>query len=200
MFSPYEEEAYKKGYTIVAGIDEAGRGPLAGPVVAAACYIKPKVQIAGVQDSKTLSPKRRKACYAHLREHPDVHIAIGMCSPQEIDQFNILQATFIAMNRAVDRLQPTPDFLLIDGNKAPQTEIDHLAVVKGDSCVFSIAAASICAKEYRDALMEEYHEQYPEYNFAQHKGYPTKTHRDLVRLHGPSPIHRTTFMEKILCL
>ncbi|MBM3193012.1 MAG: ribonuclease HII [Chlamydiae bacterium] len=193
MWEEFEKEAISKGFSYPVGIDEAGRGPLAGPVIAAAIYIPPHLEIEGIKDSKELSPKKRRKVYEILLQSKEIDYGIGVSSPQEIDRINILQATFEAMKEAVAKLQVKPDFLLIDGNMGPLVEMKKQLVVQGDKKVRSIAAASILAKEYRDELMAELHLLYPEYNFLKHKGYPTEEHMNALRKYGPSPIHRRSF-------
>jgi ribonuclease HII len=193
VWEEFEKEAISKGFSYPVGIDEAGRGPLAGPVIAAAIYIPPHLEIEGIKDSKELSPKKRRKVYEILLQSKEIDYGIGVSSPQEIDRINILQATFEAMKEAVAKLQVKPDFLLIDGNMGPLVEMKKQLVVQGDKKVRSIAAASILAKEYRDELMAELHLLYPEYNFLKHKGYPTEEHMNALRKYGPSPIHRRSF-------
>jgi len=193
VWEEFEKEAISKGFSYPVGIDEAGRGPLAGPVIAAAIYIPPHLEIEGIKDSKELSPKKRRKVYEILLQSKEIDYGIGVSSPQEIDRINILQATFEAMKEAVAKLQVKPDFLLIDGNMGPLVEMKKQKVVQGDKKVRSIAAASILAKEYRDELMAELHLLYPEYNFLKHKGYPTEEHMNALRKYGPSPIHRRSF-------
>lgn len=188
----FERELSDQGYRLIAGVDEAGRGPLAGPVVAAACILPLELEIDGLNDSKKLTPKKRAELFTFLTNHPEVQFGIAECSPLEIDQLNILQASLEAMKRALLQLEIV-HYALIDGNKCPNLDIPCQAIVKGDSRSPSIAAASILAKETRDAKMLKYHEQYPQYNFAKHKGYPTKEHLEALMLHGPTPIHRRSF-------
>ncbi len=193
MWEEFESQALSAGFSYPVGIDEAGRGPLAGPVIAAAVYIPKSCQIAGIADSKELTPKKRRAVYEMLLASRDIDFGIGVSSPQEIDRINILQATFEAMKEAILKLKHKPDYLLIDGNLGPLIEIQKKCIVKGDSRVRSIAAASIIAKEYRDDLMAELHLLYPQYNFAKHKGYPTKEHMTALKKYGPSEVHRRSF-------
>lgn len=192
-WEPFELEAVKRGFRCPVGVDEAGRGPLAGPVVAAACYLKPGLVIEGLNDSKKLSAAKRAHLYDYLLNSKEVEVAVAEISPQRIDEINILQATFEAMLAAVDKLAVKADFLLIDGNRAPKTPIESTAVIKGDGRVQSIAAASIVAKHRRDLLMEEIDREYPQYRFSAHKGYPTKEHLERVEEYGPSPHHRLSF-------
>ncbi|CEG38588.1 ribonuclease hii [Plasmopara halstedii] len=194
------ETRYKaKGYSTVIGVDEAGRGPLAGPVVAAACHVPLDVVIEGVDDSKKILQERREALFELLTTHPSITYAVHVNSAQRIDEINILQASLEAMTKAVNDvtkrlLQKDNIFVLVDGNKLPPTlDLPAEAVVKGDSKVFSIAAASIIAKVTRDRIMRNYDDQYPQYGLAQHKGYPTRAHVAAIAKHGPCKIHRMTF-------
>ena len=177
---------------VVCGVDEAGRGPLAGPVYAAAVILDSEAQIDGLQDSKKLTARRRDALAEQIK---DMSLAwcIAQCSEEEIDQFNILQATMLAMKRAVEGLSLTPELALIDGNRCPNLLIPAEAIVKGDSKVEVISAASILAKTARDAACLEMHEKYPEYAFDRHKGYPTVLHLERLREHGVSPVHRKSY-------
>ncbi len=196
----FEHEAKANGYKIVAGVDEAGRGPLAGPVVSAAVVLPEtlshlnlsKGPLSGINDSKKLSEKKRAALFPLIKEHA-LTVAVGIANHQEIDQINILQASLLSMKRAVDNLNVSPDFLLIDGKFTIHSSIEQSALIKGDSRSISIAAASIIAKVTRDAIMADLDSQYPEYNFIQHKGYPTKAHKAAIIKHGPCPVHRMTF-------
>ena len=189
----FEESAYNAGRRLIAGVDEAGRGPLAGPVVAAACILPRGLQIEGIDDSKKLTPEKREELYHVLTNHPDIHYGIGILESTVIDKINILQAALRAMALAVGELEVEPDYLLIDGNHLPPTHIAAKAVIKGDSRSLSIGAASIIAKHYRDILMKQFHEKYPHYGFDRHKGYGTKGHVEALRAYGPCPIHRTSF-------
>ena len=189
----FEEYAYRAGRRFIAGVDEAGRGPLAGPVVAAACILPRNLQIQGIDDSKKLDFKKRAELYALLMDHPDVMIGIGIVENAHIDRINILRATLEAMAEAVSNLPIEPDYLLIDGNHLPPTHIASKAVIKGDARSLSIGAASIIAKHKRDLLMIAYHEEYPHYGFKKHKGYGTKMHLEALKKHGPTPIHRRSF-------
>ena len=194
----YEKAALEKGYKTVCGVDEAGRGPLAGPVCAAAVILPVDYEIEGLNDSKKLSEKKREALFDIICEKA-IAYSIAYGSIEEIEQFNILEATFIAMNRAIDGLDIKPDFALIDGNRVPkEIKIPCETVVKGDAKSCSIAAASILAKVTRDRLMEEYDINYPEYNFKKHKGYGTKEHTELILKYGVSPVHRPSFLKKLL--
>ena len=193
----YEKQAYEKGYPVVCGVDEAGRGPLAGPVYAAAVILPPDARIDGVNDSKKLSEKKREALFDIIQQ-----VALSSCvasaSVEEIDAHNILNATYLAMQRAVAGLSPQPQMVLVDGNRLPSLPMASQAIVKGDSLSLSIAAASILSKVSRDRFMKELAQQYPQYQLEKHKGYGTKLHRELIREYGPSPIHRKTFLKKIL--
>lgn len=191
--SRHEREARAEGWRAVAGIDEAGRGPLAGPVVAAAVILPKKVRLQGLDDSKKLSRARREDLFAELRETRGIFWAIGMVQPEEIDRINILQATWRAMALAAGALAVKADFCLIDGLAVRNFPLPHRAIVKGDRASLSIAAASIVAKVSRDALMIEAGETFPDYGFASHKGYGTKAHLEALRIHGPCPLHRRSF-------
>lgn len=191
----FEHAAAEEGFSCVCGIDEAGRGPLAGPVCAAAVVLPMDVQIDGLNDSKKLSDKKRRALYDTIVEQA-VCYGIAFADEKEIDEINILQATFLAMQRAFAQLSCVPDLALIDGNRAPGLSCAERTIVGGDGRSASIAAASILAKVTRDRLMEEYDETYPQYGFAVHKGYGTKRHYAALREFGACPIHRTTFLKK----
>lgn len=186
-------------FDLIAGVDEVGRGPLVGDVVTAAVILDPKKPIAGLADSKKLSEKKREALYELILENVLCY-AIGRCSAEEIDRFNILQATMIAMQRAVAGLSIQPQFVLIDGNRCPELPMPSQAVVKGDSLVQEISAASILAKVTRDREMAELDRQYPQYGFAKHKGYPTAQHLEALQLHGPLSEHRKSFKPVRLAL
>lgn len=188
-----EDEAHAAGYTAIAGVDEVGRGPLAGPVVAAMVILPSGYRHPFLRDSKRLTHKQRTQTAAALRAEPSLHWAIGEASVEEIDRHNILQATFLAMRRAAENLKVRPDFALVDGNQDPKLGIPARAVVGGDNLSPSIAAASIIAKEYRDRLMCDLASSYPEYGFEKHKGYGTAEHCQKLKRHGPCPIHRRTF-------
>ena len=190
-----ENEVFEQGYKLVCGVDEAGRGPLAGPVCAAAVILPPNLEIPGLDDSKKLSDKRRRELFPIIQEQA-VAFGIGFASHEEIDEINILQATFLAMERAVAQLSVKPEFALIDGNREKDFGLPVKTVVKGDSLSASIAAASVLAKVSRDVLMEQYAEEYPQYGFAIHKGYGTKAHYEALQQFGPSPIHRMSFLKK----
>ncbi|NOI14737.1 ribonuclease HII [Vibrio hepatarius] len=186
---PFE---YPQGYQLVAGVDEVGRGPLVGDVVTAAVILDPNNPIEGLNDSKKLSEKKRLALLPEIKQKA-LAWSVGRCSPEEIDQLNILQATMVAMQRAVEGLNVTPDLVLIDGNRCPQLPMQSLAVVKGDLRVAEISAASIIAKVVRDQEMEELDKQHPEFGFAKHKGYPTKAHFEAIEQHGVIDQHRKSF-------
>ena len=192
----YERTLISAGYPLVAGVDEAGRGPLAGPVVAGCVILPESCEFTRFKDSKVLTAAKRESLYEYLHEC-GASIGFAIVSPEEIDQVNILQASLLAMARAVAHLAAKenkgPDFLLVDGKFTAPVELPQKALIKGESKSASIAAASIIAKVVRDQLMVDYHHEFPKYNFARHKGYPTKEHRQALKLHGPSPIHRRTF-------
>ncbi|MEI8300420.1 MAG: ribonuclease HII [Chlamydiota bacterium] len=189
----FENQAYELGYQVVVGLDEAGRGPLAGPVVACACYIIPDAKLEGVQDSKLLDPVKRRKLYEMLIEHPQVVYAIGVIDASGIDKTNILQASMQAMLLAVKNLKVQTDYILVDGSYFPKTTLPGLALIRGDQRSLSIAAASIIAKEVRDDMMREYHKQWPTHGFDVHKGYATKEHITAVKAYGVTPIHRLSF-------
>ena len=189
----FENELSRSGFVDIAGIDEAGRGPLAGPVVAAAVILPPRFKLRDLNDSKQLNPTVRETIYQELVRHPGIIFGVGVASVEEIDQINILQATYLAMQRAVTSLGRHPQHLLIDGRPVPTFVIPQTAVVDGDAKSRSIAAASVIAKVMRDRIMTAFHEQYPLYEFAQHKGYATPEHLRLLDLHGPCPLHRKSF-------
>lgn len=193
----YEKEARKNGYTSICGIDEAGRGPLAGPVFAAAVILPENAEIDGINDSKKLSEKKREALFEVIKEKA-LSWSVGFATETEIDEINILQATFLAMKRACDGLSIKPDFALVDGNRMPSLGVKSQTIIKGDGLSASIAAASILAKVSRDRLMYEIDQLYPEYNFGKHKGYGTSLHTEMLRKYGPCPVHRKTFLKKIL--
>ncbi len=187
----YESEIYDSGL-VPAGVDEAGRGPIAGPVVAAAAVLPRDFYVEGVDDSKKLSPAKREKIFAGLSLN-GVEYAVGISDAREIDEINILKATVKAMERAVAGLKISPGFLLIDGNQKIGVSVKQRAIVGGDGKCMSIAVASIVAKVTRDKIMEELHHKYPVYNFSKHKGYPTAEHRKLVEEYGPCPEHRKSF-------
>lgn len=204
----YEQDASQQGYKCIAGVDEAGRGPLAGPVVSAAVILPESFSCPGITDSKKLSEKKRRLFYRIILEQAHC-AAVGFASHKEIDQINILAASLMSMKRAVQNLGRSPlinqfqsklktdsifpDFLLIDGKFTIDMAVDQEAVVKGDAKSISIAAASIVAKVTRDTLMVSLHQQYPAYGFDRHKGYPTKAHKSAILKNGPCPVHRKTF-------
>ncbi len=192
----YEELYYNKGYINVAGIDEAGRGPLAGPVVAAAVILDRKKDISGINDSKKLSEKKRNLLYSILTEEA-LAIGIGIVDEATIDLINIKNATHLAMKKAIENLKIKPDFLLIDAESLKDIKIPQHAIIKGDCRSFSIAAASIIAKVERDRIIVSYESVYPGYGFAKHKGYGTKEHFECIRKYGLLPIHRRTFTKNV---
>lgn len=191
----FEDSLMEKGIVSICGVDEAGRGPLAGPVCAAAVILPPHLEIPGLNDSKKLTDKRRRELFPIIKEQA-IAYGVGLASHEEIDEINILQATFLAMRRAIDQLEGKAEFALIDGNRETDFGIPVQTIVKGDSRSASIAAASILAKVTRDDIMEAMAAQYPQYGFAIHKGYGTKAHYEALRTYGPSPIHRMTFLKK----
>ena len=194
----YEKAAEPSGFNIICGVDEAGRGPLAGPVCAAAVILPKDLEIEGLNDSKKLSEKKREQLFDIIIEKA-ISYCVAYGTLEEIEEKNILNATFLAMNRAIDGLNIKPDFALIDGNKIPTgINVPAAAVVKGDAKSMSIAAASILAKVSRDRLLMEYDKKYPQYQFAKHKGYGTKLHTDLIKEFGPCEIHRLSFLKNIL--
>ncbi len=193
-----EIEARAKGYKYICGVDEAGRGPLAGPVCAAAVILPDGLIIDGLNDSKKLSEKKREKLYDIITQNA-VAYSISYGTLEEIEEHNILEATFIAMNRAIEGLSVKADYALIDGNRVPKGIIIPCdTVIKGDSKSYSIAAASILAKVTRDRLLLEYDKQYPQYGFAKHKGYGTKAHYDAIREHGVCEVHRLSFLKNVL--
>ncbi|HZJ78373.1 MAG TPA: ribonuclease HII [Clostridia bacterium] len=193
----YENEARKNGFRMICGIDEAGRGPLAGPVFAAAVILPENFNIEGLNDSKKLSEKKRNELFDVIRENA-VAYNVAAATQEEIDNINVLQATFLAMKRAQEGLKTKADFALVDGNRLPPLTIQSKIITKGDSISASIAAASILAKVGRDKFMLELDEIYPQYKFAQHKGYGTKLHYEMIKEHGISPVHRRSFLKKLL--
>ena len=193
----YEIEAHENGYNVVCGVDEAGRGPLAGPVFAAAVILPENYTHEILNDSKKLSEKKRDLVYDDIVRDA-ICWSVGIADEKEIDEINILNATFLAMKRAVDGLKIKPDLAYIDGNQYPKTGIKEITIVKGDSKCMSVAAASIIAKVSRDRFMLEIAEKYPEYQFSKHKGYGTKLHYEMIEQYGVSPVHRRTFLKKIL--
>ena len=191
----FEKEALAKGYKSVCGVDEAGRGPLAGPVCAAAVILPEGVIIDGVNDSKKLSEKKRESLFDVIREQA-LSYSIAYATVDEIEEINILNATMLAMRRAIDGLDIKADYAMIDGNKIPPIDIDAECIVKGDAKSMSIACASILAKVSRDRLLYKYAE-YPMYGFDKHKGYGTKVHREAILKYGPCPYHRKSFLKKL---
>ena len=193
----YENEARNDGFTCICGIDEAGRGPLAGPVCAAAVILPPDADIPGLNDSKKLTEKKHEALFPIIREQALAY-AIAFGSVEEIEAYNILRATLMTMQKAVKGLAITPDIALVDGNQPPKLDIPVRTIIKGDALSASIAAASILAKVSRDHLLLQYDEAYPVYGFAKHKGYGTAEHIAAIREYGPSPVHRMSFIRKFL--
>lgn len=193
----HEKEIWASGITRIAGLDEAGRGPLAGPVIAAAVIFPDEIFIAGVNDSKLLSAAQRESLHDRIMKEA-ADIGIGSASPEEIDRLNILRASFLAMRRALENMILLPQCLLVDGNQTiPNYPIPQRAIVKGDRYSFSIAAASIIAKVTRDRIMQDYHQQYPQYHFDRHKGYPSVFHREAIKTYGYCNIHRLSFKVKL---
>ena len=191
-----ENAVYDEGYELICGVDEAGRGPLAGPVCAAAVILPKGLDIPGLNDSKKLSEKKREELFDIIIEKA-ISYGIAFASVEEIEEHNILEASFIAMNRAISQLQPQPQLALIDGNRTKGISIESRSVVKGDSKCADIAAASVLAKVTRDRYMLDMAEKYPQYHFEKHKGYGTKLHYEALREHGPSEIHRKSFLKKM---
>ena len=182
-----------QGHNLIAGIDEAGRGPLAGPVVAGAAILPPKFRHKVLRDSKLLSAGQRERIYDELTTREDVFWSVAVVATEEVDRLNILQATYLAMRLALESLRHVPDHVLIDGRPVPGFPVVHTAIIDGDNISFSIAAASVIAKVTRDRIMLDFDQQFPAYGFAQHKGYSTALHLERLRLHGPCPIHRRSF-------
>lgn len=191
----FEHAAFADGFSVVCGVDEAGRGPLAGPVCAAAVILPPDIQIEGLNDSKKLTDKKRRELFDVITAQA-VSYAVAFCDEKVIDEINILQATFRAMRQAVESLDVRPELALVDGNRAADFGVPVRTIVRGDGLSTSIAAASILAKVSRDRLMEQYDGMYPQYGFAVHKGYGTQRHYDALREYGPCPIHRMSFLKK----
>ncbi len=193
----YEDACYAEGSQCICGVDEAGRGPLAGPVCAAAVILPPHLELEGLNDSKKLTEKRRETLYTLITEQALAY-GIAFASEAEIDEINILQATFLAMQRAVAQLSVCPDMVLVDGNREPDFGgLPVKTIIRGDGLSANIAAASILAKVTRDRFMLEQAQKYPEYGFEQHKGYGTRAHYAALLANGPSPIHRRTFLKKL---
>ena len=199
-----ENRIFKQGHKLIAGIDEAGRGPLAGPVVAACVVLSSDFKIDSeelktIKDSKKLTAKKREELFDIIKDK-FIEVGVGICDNETIDRINILQATFLAMKKSVGSLKDKPNFLLVDGGfKIPNTSYNQLNVIRGDSLVFSIAAASIIAKVTRDRIMQAMHEQYPQYEFLKHKGYGTRLHMERLKQYGPCSIHRQSFRPVRLC-
>ena len=191
-----ENEIYDEGYSILCGVDEAGRGPLAGPVCAASVILPRGLEIPGLNDSKKLSEKKREELYGMIVDHA-VSYGIAFADVEEIEAYNILNATYLAMNRALAKLDPQPTLALIDGNRNSGIEMPSRCVVKGDASCADIAAASVLAKVTRDRYMLKLAEAYPQYHFDQHKGYGTALHYQALRDYGPSPVHRLSFLRKM---
>lgn len=191
-----EQKLFDQGYKLVAGIDEAGRGPLAGPVVAACAVCSPNInndKLKLIKDSKKLTAKTREALFEVIKQE-FVEVGVGICDHQTIDRINILQATFLAMKKAIGALKQKPNFIILDGKfKIPNCSYNQKAIIKGDELILSIAAASIIAKVTRDRIMFKMHKLYPDYGFDQHKGYGTKLHLECLKKYGPCPIHRMSF-------
>ena len=192
-----EHSLFDKGYNVIAGVDEAGRGPLAGDVYAAAVILPPNICVEGLNDSKKISEKKREKLFDEIKEVALAY-AVATASVAEIDEFNIRNATYIAMNRAIEALQIKPDYVIVDGDCIKECNYPHECVVKGDARSLSIAAASILAKVSRDRKMLEMAEKYPEYGFEKHKGYGTKVHIEALKEFGASEIHRKTFIKKFV--
>ena len=193
----YESMFLQQGYKAICGVDEAGRGPLAGPVCAAAVIFPEGLEVKGINDSKKLTEKKREELFNIIKEKA-VAYSIAWASVEEIEEINILNAAMLAMKRAISGLQVKADFAMIDGNKTPQLDIPSTAIVKGDALSQSIGAASILAKVSRDRLMLDMAKKYPQYGFEKHKGYGTQLHRDMLLKYGPCEIHRPSFLTKIL--
>ena len=196
MTYDYENLYHEQGYAVICGVDEAGRGPLAGPVFAAAVILPDGLEDIGLNDSKKLTEKKREQLFDVIREKA-IAYCVASADENEIDRLNILHATYLAMKRAVDGLSVRPDLALIDGNRKPNTGVEEITIVKGDSKSISVAAASILAKVSRDRYMLELDKLYPEYEFAKHKGYPTALHYEKIKEHGISPVHRLSFLKNL---
>lgn len=192
----FEKVSFNHGYNLIAGLDEAGRGPLAGPVVAAAVILPKNELIKGIDDSKKLSEKKRDELFEIIQEVA-VDIGVGIVDNKTIDKINIFNATKLAMSRAIESMKTKPDFMLIDALELADINIKQKSIIKGDSKSISIAAASIIAKVTRDAILKEYNIEYPEYNFPKHKGYGTKEHYEALKTYGATPIHRTSFLKNL---
>jgi len=192
-FLHYEQEIWDQGYRLIAGVDEVGRGPLAGPVVAAAVILPPDFCYRGIDDSKKLTEEQRESGFKRLLEDEGVSYGVGIVNHLRVDEINIHQASFEAMWLALAHLKVKPEYVLVDGFAIPQVLIPQRRLIKGDSLSASIAAASVVAKVIRDRIMSRYHEMYPQYGFDSNKGYSTRLHKEMLRLHGPCPIHRRSF-------
>ena len=197
LINTYENEGYTKGYLYIGGIDEAGRGPLSGPVVASVVVFKPNTKIEGINDSKKLSEAKREELFDRIKEEA-LDYGIGIVNNEDIDKYNILNATYMAMKKALNCLKNTPDYLLIDAATIPGIDIHQKPIIKGDSKSISIAAASILAKVTRDNIMYQYDEIFPEYGFKSHKGYGTKEHYEAIEKYGITRIHRKSFLKNML--
>lgn len=197
MTYEFENQYHGEGYNMICGVDEAGRGPLAGPVYAAAVILPDGLEDMGINDSKKMSEKKREQLFDVIVENATAY-GIGFAGEKEIDEINILNATFLAMKRAVDAMGVKPDLVLVDGNRMPGTGYEEVTIVKGDAKSISIAAASILAKVSRDRYMRQLAEKYPEYEFDRHKGYGTKLHYEKIEQYGILPDHRRSFLKKIL--
>ncbi len=197
MTYEYENKAHSEGFVTVCGVDEAGRGPLAGPVYAAAVILPDGLENMGINDSKKMSEKKREQLFDVIIENATAY-GIGFATEKEIDEINILNATFLAMKRAVEAMGVKPDLVLVDGNRKPGTGYEEMTLVKGDAKSISISAASILAKVSRDRYMKDLAQRHPEYKFEQHKGYGTKLHYEMIEQYGILPDHRRSFLKKIL--
>lgn len=197
LINTYENDGYSKGYLYIGGIDEVGRGPLAGPVVAAVVVLPPNTKIEGVDDSKKIKESKREELYEIIKEH-SLDYGIGIVDHEEIDDYNILNATFMAMKKAINSMKKQPDYLLVDAVTIPGVDMKQNPIIKGDSKSISIGAASILAKVTRDRMMCDYDEIYPEYGFKSNKGYGTKEHYEAIEKHGITPIHRKSFLKNVL--
>ena len=197
MTYEFEHKAHEEGFAVVCGVDDAGRGPLAGPVYAAAVILPDGLEDMGINDSKKMSEKKREALFDIIIENATAY-GIGFATETEIDEINILNATFLAMRRAVEAMGVKPDLVLVDGNRKPNTGYEEITLVKGDAKSISISAASILAKVSRDRYMKDLAERHPEYKFEQHKGYGTKLHYEMIEQYGILPDHRRSFLKKIL--
>lgn len=197
LINTFENEGYKNGYLYIGGVDEAGRGPLAGPVVASVVVLKKGTKIPYVNDSKKLSEAKREELFEVIKKEA-LDYGIGIVDNEEIDEYNILNATYMAMKKALNSLNKKPDYLLLDAVTIPNLDINQFPIIKGDSKSISIASASILAKVTRDRIMYKYDEIYPEYGFKHHKGYGTKEHYEAIQKHGITPIHRKSFLKNVL--